>query len=139
LAALGKEPSRGFPIHLTNLHALLNDQKAGSRNGSTSHQLAFGLPSTVTPPLRTDWGTSLFKVNEARTESAGTKHVIDVNPAYETLVGRGQWEFSARKIWILTGEDPRQRHDHDLINLRDARPMNPNSAVSPEKRGTLRD
>src|SRR6266853_1377784 len=56
LAVLGKEPSRGFQIHLTNLHALLNDQKAGSRNGSTSHQLAFRLPSTVTPPLRTDWG-----------------------------------------------------------------------------------
>jgi hypothetical protein len=35
---------------------LLNDQKAGSRSGSPSHQLAFRLPSTVAPTLRTDWG-----------------------------------------------------------------------------------
>src|SRR6266700_1485641 len=37
----GKEPSLGFPMDLTNLHALPNDQKAASRSGSTSHQLAF--------------------------------------------------------------------------------------------------
>jgi hypothetical protein len=54
----GKEPSRGFSIHLTNLPALLNEQKARSRNGSTSHQLAFRLLSTVAPTLRTDWGYS---------------------------------------------------------------------------------
>jgi hypothetical protein len=43
---LGKEPSLGFPMDLTNLHALLNDQKAGSRSELTSHQLAFRLPHT---------------------------------------------------------------------------------------------
>src|SRR5260370_8567805 len=37
----GKEPSLGFPMDLTNLHALLNDQKAGSHSELTSHQLAF--------------------------------------------------------------------------------------------------
>src|SRR5712691_6335305 len=37
----GKEPSLGFPMDLTNLHALPNDQKAGSRSELTSHQLAF--------------------------------------------------------------------------------------------------
>src|SRR6266853_1862178 len=42
----GKEPSLGFPMDLTNLHALLNDQKAGSRSGSTSHQLVFRLLHT---------------------------------------------------------------------------------------------
>ncbi len=31
-------------MDLTNLHALLNDQKAGSRSELTSHQLAFRLP-----------------------------------------------------------------------------------------------
>src|SRR5467141_3928501 len=40
----GKELSFGFPMDLTNLHALLNDQKAGSRSELTSHQLAFRLP-----------------------------------------------------------------------------------------------
>ncbi|PYU02540.1 MAG: hypothetical protein DMG34_16105, partial [Acidobacteria bacterium] len=39
-----KSPSLGFPTDLTNLHALLNDQKAGSRSELTSHQLAFSLP-----------------------------------------------------------------------------------------------
>ena len=42
----GKEPSLGFPMHLTNLHALRNDQKAGSRSEWTSHQLAFRLLHT---------------------------------------------------------------------------------------------
>src|SRR5260370_33030100 len=37
----GKEPSLGFPMDLTNLHALPNDQKAASRSELTSHQLAF--------------------------------------------------------------------------------------------------
>src|ERR1700674_5732485 len=37
----GKEPSFGFPMDLTNLQALLNDQKAGSGSELTSHQLAF--------------------------------------------------------------------------------------------------
>src|SRR5882762_9597874 len=41
----GKSPSFGFPMDLTNLHALLNDQKAGSRSELTSHQRAFRLPS----------------------------------------------------------------------------------------------
>src|SRR6266478_5599661 len=41
---LGKEPSLGFPMDLTNLHALLNDQKAGSHSELTSHQLALRLP-----------------------------------------------------------------------------------------------
>src|SRR6266478_3119729 len=41
---LGKEPSFGFPMDLTNLHALLNDQKAGSHSELTSHQLALRLP-----------------------------------------------------------------------------------------------
>src|SRR5260370_14798851 len=42
----GKEPSLGFQMDLTNLHALLNDQKAGSRSEWTSHQLAFRLLHT---------------------------------------------------------------------------------------------
>src|SRR5713226_1310077 len=42
----GKEPSLGFPMDLTNLHAFLNDQKAGSRSELTSHQLAFRPPHT---------------------------------------------------------------------------------------------
>ena len=42
----GKEPSLGFPMELTNLQALLHDQKAGSGSEWTSHQLAFRLPST---------------------------------------------------------------------------------------------
>jgi hypothetical protein len=33
-------------MDLTNLQALLNDQKAGSGSELTSHQLAFKLPST---------------------------------------------------------------------------------------------
>src|SRR2546425_1238024 len=33
-------------MDLTNLRAVLNDQKAGSRSELTSHQLAFRLPST---------------------------------------------------------------------------------------------
>src|SRR6266702_7365848 len=37
----GKEPSLGFPMDLTNLHALPNDQKAASRSELTSHQLVF--------------------------------------------------------------------------------------------------
>src|SRR5882762_1972693 len=53
----GKEPSLGFPMDLTNLHALLNDQKAGSRSELTSHQLAFRLPHTRQQTLRTDWGS----------------------------------------------------------------------------------
>ena len=44
-------------MDLTNLQALLNDQKAGSGREWTSHQLAFRLPSAVTATLRTDWGT----------------------------------------------------------------------------------
>src|SRR6267154_4089746 len=55
----GKEPSFGFSMDLTNLQALLNDQKAGSGNELTSHQLAFRLPSAVTATLRTDWGTGI--------------------------------------------------------------------------------
>src|SRR6267378_4123832 len=42
----GKEPSFGFPMDLTNLQALLNDQKAGSGSEWTSHQLAFRPPHT---------------------------------------------------------------------------------------------
>src|SRR6266702_4348568 len=42
----GKEPSRGFPMDLTNLHALPNDQKAASRSELTSHQLVFRLLHT---------------------------------------------------------------------------------------------
>ena len=52
----GKEPYLGFPMDLTNLPALRNDQKAGSGSfdtgsGSelTSLQLAFRLPSTPSP------------------------------------------------------------------------------------------
>src|SRR6267143_3882247 len=54
----GKSPSLGFPMDLTNLHALLNDQKAGSRSELTSHQLAFRLPHTRQQTLRTDWGAT---------------------------------------------------------------------------------
>src|SRR6266849_2140521 len=42
----GKEPSLGFPMDLTNLQALLNDQKASSHSEWTSHQLAFRLLHT---------------------------------------------------------------------------------------------
>src|SRR6266702_4749471 len=42
----GKEPSLGFPMDLTNLHALPNDQKAASRSELTSHQLVFRLLHT---------------------------------------------------------------------------------------------
>jgi hypothetical protein len=46
LERFGKEPSLGFQMDLTNLHALLNDQKAGSRSELTSHPLAFRLLDT---------------------------------------------------------------------------------------------
>jgi hypothetical protein len=42
----GKEPSLGLQIDLTNLHALLHDQKAGSRAELASHQRAIRLPLT---------------------------------------------------------------------------------------------
>src|SRR5713101_4278059 len=45
----GKEPSLGFPMDLTNLQALLNDQKASSHSEWTSHQLAFRLLHTRAP------------------------------------------------------------------------------------------
>src|SRR6267154_837684 len=55
----GKSPSFGFPMDLTNLHALLNDQKAGSRSELTSHQRAFRLPSArhcyLTDGLGEEW------------------------------------------------------------------------------------
>jgi HD-GYP domain-containing protein (c-di-GMP phosphodiesterase class II) len=64
----GKEPSFAFPMDLTNLQALLNDQKAGSGREWTSHQLAFRLPSAVTATLRTDWGLhDIGKINVPET------------------------------------------------------------------------
>src|SRR5713101_445209 len=68
----GKEPSLGFPMDLTNLHALPNDQKAASRSGSTSHQLAFRPLHTRHQHLTDGLGSStqmqraIFSVEPAR-------------------------------------------------------------------------
>src|SRR5260370_29765507 len=59
----GKEPSLGFPTDLTNLNALLNDQKAGSRSELTSHQLAFRLLQTRHQHLTDRLGTRLANLN----------------------------------------------------------------------------
>src|SRR6266849_2661082 len=54
----GKEPSLGFPMDLTNLQALLNDQKASSHSEWTSHQLAFRLLHTRQQHLTDGLGPS---------------------------------------------------------------------------------
>jgi hypothetical protein len=60
----GKEPSLGFPMDLTNLHALLNDQKAGSHSELTSHQLAFRPPHTRQQQLTDGLGKSGRQIRE---------------------------------------------------------------------------
>src|SRR6266853_264778 len=61
----GKEPSLGFQMDLTNLHALLNDQKAGSRSEWTSHQLAFRLLHTRHQRLTDGLGTASIEARGA--------------------------------------------------------------------------
>src|SRR5712691_3907581 len=62
---LEKEPSLGFPMDLTNLHALLNDQKAGSRSELTSRQLAFRLPHPRQQQLTDGLGCSYLHLDRA--------------------------------------------------------------------------
>jgi hypothetical protein len=47
-------------MDLTNLQALLNDQKAGSGSELTSHQLAFKLPSTRHSCLTDGLGSQVY-------------------------------------------------------------------------------
>lgn len=49
-------PSVGFPMDLTTLHALLNNQQKGSGSGLTSRHSHSSCQVPVTPTLRTDWG-----------------------------------------------------------------------------------
>src|SRR5260370_6068484 len=58
----GKEPSLGFPMDLTNLHALPNDQKAASRSELTSHQLVFRLLHTRHQHLTDGLGSTGFSI-----------------------------------------------------------------------------
>src|SRR6266436_6313367 len=64
---LGKEPSLGFPMDLTNLHALLNDQKGGlsKRIDFASTRIQAAKYTSLLPygrigDAQVRWGTTAF-------------------------------------------------------------------------------
>ena len=62
-SASEKSRPSGFPMDLTNLHALLNAPKGASSSELTSHQLAFRLPNTRHSYLTDGLGTTHHRVN----------------------------------------------------------------------------
>src|SRR6266478_6205584 len=85
---LGKEPSLGFPMDLTNLHALLNDQKAGSHSELTSHQLALRLPHPRQQHLTDGLGSIHYALTGAGT--GAVSGVADAPPLISPTLNRAK-------------------------------------------------